>query len=1018
MSVDVTTVVDELRTDVRVGHQIVETLYLPPVDERFGEPDAPLPAALRAALEAQGVRRLWSHQARGLDALARGEDVLITTPTASGKSLIFQLPVLADALAGSEGRALLLYPLKALGRDQRSKLSELAAAAGLGNEAFSCAIYDGDTTRSRRARIKKRFPKVVITNPDMLHLGILGSWQQWSPFLRNLRWVVLDELHTYRGIFGCHFHHVLARLLRLAAREGARPTIVASSATAANAGEFAEILARRRFEWISESGSPREGRHFLMVQPETSPYTTTLHLLVSLVERGLKTIVFTKARRITELLYSWLERQAPQIARRVANYRSGFLPEERRRIEQRLFSGELDAVISTSALEMGIDVGGLDACILVGYPGSVMATWQRSGRVGRSGRESLTALVALPDALDQYFVQQPQQLVERPFEQLLIDPANEPVSRAHLECAAAEAPLSKEADHEYLEAHATLVGDMLRSRELVASEDGSELFARRLRPQRDVSLRGGGETFAIFAESARERLIGTVDGVRVLHECHPGAIYLHQGRQYLVRELDLDARRVRCRAVSVDYFTTPMTEKDTRVLEVMEQKEVGPLRAWLGRLGVTERVVGFERKRIMGREVIDRHDLDLPPVSYETVGLWWSASPAIEETIRAAGEHFMGALHAAEHATISLFPLIALCDRNDLGGISMPLHPQVRTGVVFVYDGHPGGVGITARGFEQLESLLARVVDLLERCGCETGCPSCVQSPKCGNGNRPLDKSGAARLLRLLLGREEAISAPEGLEVPEPDWGAEAEESPRVGDRGEDERAGRSGSGRQMGGPIVAPTSDHAASSVDGTSEAPWVPAARRAHWRRRPGLPRVSHHTVLFDLETRRSAGEVGGWNQTHRMLVAVGVVCHLQEGTFETFYEDGVKDLIQRLEAADLVVGFNIRRFDYGVLAGYTGIDYSRKLPTLDLLESVKRRLGRSVGLGALAAATLQEEKTADGIASLEWVRRGELDKVEAYCRHDVEILRDLYLFGRRMGYVLAPDEDGRSVKVRVDW
>jgi DEAD/DEAH box helicase domain-containing protein len=1054
MPVALASLVEELRTDAKLGSQLVEALHIPGEPARYAELGNPLPEPLRTALAASGVGRFWSHQAEGLEALRRGENVLVTTPTASGKSLIFQLPVLEEAARGGAGRALFLYPLKALGQDQKAKLDALAVAAGLGPERLEVAIYDGDTPRGERRRILAEPPRVVISNPDMLHLGILPSWQRWEPFLADLRWVVLDELHTYRGIFGCHFHHVLQRLDRVCRAAGSSPRLVASSATAENAGEFARALAGAEFRWIRGSGAPREGRHLLLFQPAGSPYTTTLALLVHLIERGLKTIVFTKARRVTELLFEWLKQQSPKVASRVANYRSGFLAEERRDIERALFEGRLDGVISTSALEMGIDVGGLDACILVGFPGSIMATWQRSGRVGRSGRESVTALVALPDALDQYYLARPDDLVGRPCEQLIVDPRNEPVASAHLQCAAAERPLTRSHDAAYLDRHQPPLEALLRRGDLVETGDGSEIFSRRRRPHRDVNLRGGGRSFTVVdkgvsataGDAGAERVVGTVDGVRVLHECHLGAIYLHAGRQYLVRELDFEGRRVRVEPVREDYFTSPLTAKQTEVLEILDAKSEGPLHAWLGRLRVTERVVGFERRTIRGQEVIDRHDLDLPPVSYETVGFWWAAPAAIEAALRGAGSHFMGSLHAAEHTTIALLPLVVLCDRGDIGGISTPIHPQVRSGAVFIYDGHPGGVGIAERGFRRLEAVLASTLDLLERCPCEEGCPSCVVSPKCGNGNRPLDKAGAARFLRLLLARE---TPREPVVRPEPEWESPDWEPPAA----PDERAAWvEGESRPVWEPALA-----GAPSVDAEPVEPSVPLGHRvrprtplwlepsglllptgpdvvpavggepvgARARRRtatvfprPPRPRRSVATVLFDLETQRSSRQVGGWPYTHRMLLAVGVVCHLQEGRFETFFEDRTLDLIERLDAADLVVGFNIRRFDYEVLSGYTGIDYNRKLPTLDLLEDVHQRAGRRIGLGALTRETLGVDKSADGLASVEWVREGRLDLVEQYCRRDVEIMRDLYLYGRRMGFVLYRDRDDRVLKLRVDW
>jgi DEAD/DEAH box helicase domain-containing protein len=999
-----TDLIDDLRQDAKLGPQLVHQAYLPGSPEVFEDLDPTLPAPLAEALARGGVSRLWKHQAEGIAAVRRGQDVLVTTPTASGKSLVFQVPALEEALRGGSGHGLFLFPLKALGQDQRGKFSKLAEEAGLSPEVGGCEIYDGDTPAAKRTAIRKNFPRVIVSNPDMLHLAVLGHWTGWGPFLADLRWIVLDELHTYRGIFGSHFHHVLQRFLRLCRSVGGDPVIIASSATAANAGEFAQTLTGRKFHWIQESGAPREGRHLLLYRPEASPYTLALQLFIRLVNAGLKTIVFTKARRITELLYSWLRREDPELAKRVASYRAGFLPEERRRIERSLFEGKLDGVISTSALEMGIDVGGLDACILVGYPGSMMATWQRSGRVGRDGRESITAMVALPDALDQYFLDHPQELIGRPCERLIVDPENDPVSRAHLVCAASEMPLCRQDDHPYMDRHEQRLDLLLRQGHLFEAVDGGDLYCLRRRPQRHVNLRGTGETFAILDEGRDGRMIGTVDGVRVLHECHPGAIYLHAGRQFEVLALEREERRVRVKAVDVEWFTSPLTEKETEILEVLKERTDGPLHAWLGRLKVTERVVGFERKRIFGQETIDQTPLDLPPMHFETVGLWWAAPREIEETLRQAGEHFMGSLHASEHASISLFPLLALCDRGDIGGISYSFQPQVGSGAVFIYDGHPGGVGIAARGFEDLPDLLGRVRTVLEGCPCETGCPSCTHSPKCGNGNRPLDKPGAARSLRLLLGAEDPV-------IP---WGA-----PQALDL------------RALVGRPPENVGEGLAPSREGEAPAPQLdpePPPAREGASPSPTLGQVGlfvlartgdPHTILFDLETLRAASEVGGWANIHRMGLALGVLCHLEEGRFEVYREGEVKGLVEALRRATLVIGYNSRRFDYQVLTGYTGENYNRLLPTLDLLEDIARRIGFRVGMGHLAKETLGLGKSADGLQSLQWVREGRLDLVEEYCRKDVEILRDLYLHGRREGCLFYRDRQ-RDIRLKfcVEW
>jgi len=979
---------DELKKTLDAA--LVAELVRPPRSERFGELDPPLPIALRRALADQGIAALWSHQAEALSASRQGADVLLTTATASGKSLAFQVPVLEEALAGGPGRALFLFPLKALGQDQRLKFERLAAACGLDGESAGCAIYDGDTPGSERSRLRRSPPRVLISNPDMIHLGMLPHAAAWNGFLRDLRWIVLDELHAYRGIFGCHFHHVLSRLLRLARAAGARPQLIAASATAAGADEFAAALAGRPFRWIRSSGAPAEAQHFLLVRPPTSPYTSALEVYACLVRNGLKTITFTKARRITELLHTWLTRRDPDVAARTRSYRAGYLPEERREIEQALAGGTLDGVLSTSALELGIDIGGLDGCVLVGYPGSAMATWQRAGRVGRRGRESVVVLVAQPDALDQYLLDHPQELLERPLERLLVDPDNEAVARPHLVCAAAEMPLSPRDDAALLERFAPLVGELLAAGELARSAEGDELVALRRHPQRDVALRGVAGSFAIVGKGGRT--IGRVDGARVLAECHPGAIYLHAGRQYAVLELDLERSVVRVEPTDVDWYTTPRTEKETEILEVLAERREGSLRGGFGRLRVTERVVGFERRRTHVAEAIDVQPLDLPPAVYETQGIWFLAPAGAERDFAAAGANLLGALHALEHTGIGLFPLVALCDRSDLGGISLTHHPQLGAAGVFVYEGHVGGVGIAKRGFAALPALLERVRELLERCPCDGGCPSCVQSPKCGNGNRPLDKAGALVLARQLLEAPGEPAGGEGSSIPAA--GGPAIHDSKAGQRTPEE--GGRGHAREMPGTRSDPTRRE--------SEGATAVASRGG--------------TVLFDIETLRSADEVGGWSRAHRMGVAVAVACHLEEGRFEVYREPDVPRLIADLKGARLVVGYNSLRFDYAVLSGYTGEAYGRTLPTLDLLESLRGRLGFRVGLDHVARETLGRGKIGDGLQSLEWVREGRLDLVEEYCRVDVEILRDVYLHGRREGYVVVSTKGSGRIRVPVDW
>ena len=692
---------------------------------------------------------------------------------------------------------------------------------------------------------------------------------------------------------------------------------------------------------------------------------------------------------------------------------------------------------------MGIDVGGLDACILVGFPGSMMATWQRSGRVGREGRESLTALVALPDALDQYLLRNPDEFLQRPCEPLILDARNRSIGRQQVLCAAAEMPLAPggSRDAAYLETHRATVDALLAEFQLAHSKDGREIFCRVKQPHRQVNLRGGGATYSIVS-TASGRTIGTVDGIRALRECHPGAIYLHAGRQFGITALDGEKRQAIAQPAHVDYFTQPLTDKSTEILEILDHRQDGPLQAWVGRVRVTEAVVGFERKRIQGQERLGQEELDLDPVEFETVALWWAAPRAIEETLLENHEDFMGALHAAEHAAISLFPALALCDRGDIGGISIPFHPQVGCGAVFIYDGHAGGVGISESGFARLPELLAKVIELLETCDCDEGCPSCVQSPKCGNGNRPLDKLGALRHLRLLLGHEESVAGP--IEAPEPDLDQLVDptqfrrhtrglqpgaapafhgsrdlfdlEAPPSSERPRQPQA-RESSSTSPAGPTGAEIERPSSSDPRRKARAKRRPRRSREIHPRAP-IPRVIHKTVLFDIETKRAAAEVGGWHLLHKLGVALAVSCSLEEGTFRVYREDDVADLAEELRSADLVIGFNIVRFDYPVLSGYTGEDYRRILPTLDLFESVKETVGSNIGLAKLGEATLGVGKSADGLQSLEWYREGRFDLIEEYCRQDVVVLRDLYLFGRREGHVVVPDKEDRLVRVPVDW
>jgi len=966
---------------------------------RLRDPRRPLPDELVEALRSQGLERLYEHQAEGIDRLRDGQDVLVVTPTASGKTLLFSLAVLGSCLEQPGSRALLLYPTKALAQDQLSGFRSLAGGLGaLRPPSFE--IYDGDTPQSRRRKIRTDPPSALITNPDMLHLGILAHHEDWEPFLRDLRWVVLDELHVYRGIFGAHVHHILARLRRVCARLGAHPRFVAASATVGNPAEFARTLVGREFAVIDRSGAPRAAKDVVFLNPVgVSPYTVAVRVLSEAIRADRRTIAFTKARRITELLHTWLVRQEPALRSRVAPYRAGYLPEERRRIEARLFRGELSAILSTSALELGIDVGALDVCILVGYPGSLISSWQRIGRVGRQRDDGVVVLIAMPDALDQYVVHHPELFFGKAFEKAVLDPWNPQVAGRHLVCAAAEHPLSEDDFAEPGEARQdnprrALVDGLVRDGRLVQDAEGRRFFSFRRNPQREVSVRSAGEPFTIV-EHASGKLLGTIDGQRVYHECHPGAIYLHGGRTFLIRELDRDRRRALAEPARVDYYTVVLGDKETEILERLDSKRLGGFPVGLGRLKVTVRIRGYQKKRLFDGEPLSQHPLDVPPLVFETIGFWIELPSGLPAAYTTRGLHFMGGIHATEHATIGLFPLMTIADRDDVGGISYTGHPQTGSPAIFVYDGMPGGAGLAEQGFVDIDRLVERTLELVENCPCETGCPGCIQSPKCGNGNKPLDKEAALLTLRLIVGK----TSLESLDVEQMEE-AEREALPAF------PRIDRS-----------RPDVDERPRRRHGISRAGNVAPQERQEETPAPVRRAAGGRTLVFDLETQRSAEEVGGWQNTDRMGLALAVVYDAEREAYRTYYEADVDKLLLDLVMADRVVGFNIDRFDLRVLSAYTDWDLSR-IQTLDMLSAIHRKLGFRLSLGHLSEANLGEAKGGDGLQSLQWWKEGRIDLIEQYCKKDVELTRRLYELGGRQGFLLYRDHSGRSVRVPVDW
>lgn len=934
--------------------------YIPSKPVEYYPEDPGLPGPLRQALAGLGINRLYSHQGEALAAVRRGKHLLVATPTASGKTLIYNLPVLETLMAEPQARALYLFPLKALEQDQLKALRELDGA--LPSPFISAAIYDGDTPPAARQALKARPPQVLITNPDMLHLGFLPYHDGWIDFFKNLRYVVIDEVHTYRGIFGSHMAQVLRRLRRVCAHYGSSPQFLLLSATIAEPAEFIYKLTSLEVELITESGAPRSGRHYLFLNPPAGAATTASQIFSQAIRQNLSTICFTQGRKLTELIHLWALRQVPELRRYISSYRAGFLPEERREIEARLASGKMRGVISTSALEMGIDIGGLDVCLLVGYPGTMVTALQRMGRVGRQDRDSLVVLVAQPDALDQYFMKHPQEFFGRPLEAAVVDPDNPVIVAAHLPCAAQELPLEREGETVFdLTLHEPLLRQLAREGRLLQSASGRAWFARSRFPQKEVNIRGVGDSFAIF-QVGKKRPLGHVDGHRALRECHPGAVYLHKANTFAVERLDLERRNIWVSPVDPKYFTRIQTEKDTEILEIMETRQVANFTAHIGRLKVTERLLAYEKRRLPGQELLGVVPLELPPQVFETVGMWLEIPDELKQSIYRAGLHFMGGIHALEHVLIAMFPLFALADRHDIGGIATPAHPQVGKAAIFIYDGYPGGVGLAARAYTILEDLLRRTQEVMEACPCEEGCPSCIHSPKCGSGNKPLDKAAALMTASLLLQGEKPATDASSLEDPD--------------------------------SPLPSPP------------DPPFGPIPWLA--RRRLGF---------LDLETCCSAEEVGGWGRCHAMGVSLVVLLETDPERVTVFREAELGELCRRLPELDLVVGFNVKRFDYRVLQPYTDL-VLETLPTLDILEDIHNFLGFRLSLDHLAQATLGRRKTGHGLLAVELYKNGRWEELESYCRQDVLLTKSLFEFGARQGYLVYQHRRGGLVRVPVAW
>ncbi len=743
--------------DEKIAGSLVHLRELPPVPPEPEPFPSDLPDLLVDRLALLGIEGLYRHQREALELVRARRNVVVATGTASGKTLVYNLAFAAEALERPKATALYLYPTKALARDQLRQVRDLKLPQ------IKASVFDGDTPRAERPLIRRN-ANLVLSNPDMLHASLLPDHPRWADFFLRLSLVVVDEAHVCRGVFGSHVAMVLRRLRRLVAHYGGDPRFVLASATIGNPAELAERLVGVPFEAVTDDASPHGDKVFALWNPPVideesgarkSPLTEAASIVARLAEAGVKSIGFTRSRRAAELLAEFARRELPAGLRdKVKAYRAGYLPEDRRALERSLANDELLAVASTNALELGIDIGSLDAAILVGYPGTRASMWQQAGRAGRRSDGSIAILVAQDDPLDQYLVTHPGDLFDKPPEDAVIDPTNPFVVEPHLACAAREYPLADEEIEGFFGSEGVLAAARLEERGELVRRRGALHHLGRESPHRRVDIRSAsGYLFSIVIGETGE-LLGTVDESRAYGQVHPGAVYLHQGEQFEVTELDLVTKVAVVERSDPDYYTQSRDTTDIEVVVATEEATTsGGVPMFYGTVRVTNQVVGFVRKLVATGEIIDSVPLALPPQTLETRAVWWAIPPEAIERAAIGPADLPGAAHAAEHAAIGLLPLVATCDRWDVGGVSTALHPDTGSCAIFIYDGYAGGAGIAERGFRSAARLLGATLETVRNCPCSHGCPSCVQSPKCGNGNEPLDKPGAVALLSVMLGQ-------------------------------------------------------------------------------------------------------------------------------------------------------------------------------------------------------------------------------------------------------------------------
>ncbi|AKB29192.1 putative ATP-dependent helicase [Methanosarcina siciliae T4/M] len=762
---EISRLLNEIRASSRYENQIVHVEEIPAKDAIYTPLE--LEAKVKAALAGIGIESLYSHQAEAVEKIREGKDLVLCTSTASGKSLTYMIPIFEAILKDPEATALYISPLNALVNDQLKAFLEFEGALGSG---AGIARYTGALNAAQKREIREGQANVVFTNPEMVHMSFLAWHHLWRRFFSNLKFIVVDESHYYRGVIGSNMANVLRRLLRVAEYYGASPQFICCSATIGNPKEHTETLLGRKAEVVENNGSSHGAQKFVFWNPplylngkgftiRRSSFSESSTLFTRAVRAGLQTLAFTRSRQGVERMYKSCREllRECKLSSAICSYRSGYFDREREEIEKKMNSGELRGVISTNALELGIDIGGLDACILDGYPGTVMSARQQAGRAGRSGNESLVLMVAGTNALDQYYMRNPNDFFTRSSENAVLNPKNPYILAGHLLCAAKEIPL-RASDEKYFGKGYSRVVELLEAEGLLA---GSDLkYSVDSFPYKHVSLRGiDNNTYSLLAFEGERSfpLEKNIEETLAFRECHPGAVYMHRGEPFYINRIDHEKKEIHAVKTHDSYYTKPMIDSSVLVRETYAVKplEHAPdVEVGLGDVEVTDTIIGYRKIRTRSDETMSAHDLEMPPITLQTVALWLKLPNRLQELIEAHKLDFAGGIHAVEHAMISMYPLHLLVDRSDVGGVSTLSHPDLggKSGI-FIYDGHRGGVGYAEKGYDLIEEVLDGTLKAIESCPCESGCPGCIQSPKCGNNNEPLDKHAAIMLLHELLGK-------------------------------------------------------------------------------------------------------------------------------------------------------------------------------------------------------------------------------------------------------------------------